>query len=165
MIKKFAIFLSIVLGVSFTSNGQLVRDTTLHKGFIRQTIIPAALLTYGLISLENKPLRQFDRYVKGAVLNDEHFSSMVDNYLRYAPIAAVYGMNAMGLKGSHRFIDRTLILGIATSFVSGAVSFAKDKVEIFYWCPRSRDFYLTILFHKLSHIFVGNEQSYPRNRF
>ncbi len=38
------------------------------------------------------------------------FRTRVDDYLIVAPVAAVYGMNAFGLKGKHNFYDRTAIL-------------------------------------------------------
>ncbi len=37
----------------------------------------------------------------------------VDDYMQYAPMVAVYGLNLCGVKGEHRFWDRTAILAIA----------------------------------------------------
>ncbi len=38
------------------------------------------------------------------------FHTHVDDYLQYAPIVAVYGLNLLGLKGVHDFANRTALL-------------------------------------------------------
>ncbi|MGC3948673.1 MAG: phosphatase PAP2 family protein [Chryseolinea sp.] len=39
-----------------------------------------------------------------------HFSNHTDNYLQFAPIAAVYGLNLAGVKGRNDFTNRTILL-------------------------------------------------------
>lgn len=37
----------------------------------------------------------------------------LDNHLQYSPMVAVYGLNAMGIKGAHELADRTGILAMS----------------------------------------------------
>ncbi len=100
-------------------------DTGSRSNLLKKAILPAALITYGLISLENKPLQQFDRYVSGSMLNKPSFSN-VDDYLRYAPIGAVYGLSAIHVKSKNSFADRTILLLISTAITSGSVTLTKQ---------------------------------------
>lgn len=76
---------------------------------MRTLIVPVSLITYGVISQANDDLREFDVGIKSVVRKDADFHSPLDNYLQYAPGLAVYGLNAVGIKGEHNFRDRTMI--------------------------------------------------------
>jgi membrane-associated phospholipid phosphatase len=51
----------------------------------------------------------------------------IDNYLRYAPAAAVYGLNAAGIHGTNNFRDRTIIYGMST-LIMGATVLSVKKI-------------------------------------
>ena len=77
---------------------------------IKSLIIPAGLITYGLIALENDGLKQVNNNTKLEIREDNPtFITKADNYLQFAPAAAVYGLNAFGIKGKNNFRDRSMI--------------------------------------------------------
>ncbi|PZR15335.1 MAG: PAP2 family protein [Flavobacterium psychrophilum] len=55
------------------------------------------------------------------------FRSHIDDYLQYAPIAAVYGLNAIGIKGKNNFGNRTAIL-IKSELLVGILTYSLKKI-------------------------------------
>lgn len=95
----------------------------LKKGMI---LIPVTMIGYGVLSLDNGELKKINREVKEELwLEKSHKQIKIDNYLQWAPAAAVYGLNAMGIKGLHNFKDRTIIYGMSMAFMSGTVFASK----------------------------------------
>ncbi|MGN8036861.1 phosphatase PAP2 family protein [Chitinophaga sp. 22321] len=88
--------------------------------------VPAAMIGYGLFALNNPTLRDLNSTTK-AELREDHpqFRTHIDNYLQYAPVAAVYILNAAGIHGKHNLRDRTIILGISAILTAGTVEGVK----------------------------------------
>lgn len=78
-------------------------------------IIPAALISYGVIARGNGSLLKLDYSTNHEV--GEHTSKRVpyDDYTQFAPAVAVYGLDFVGIEAKHNFRDRTLIM--ATSYL------------------------------------------------
>ena len=121
-------FASITCAQQVKNKAVVSAADTAKVSVFHQAIVPGTLITYGLISLNNKSLQQFDRYVQGSVLNKQSFSN-IDDYLRYAPIGAVYGLNAIGVEGKNRFVDRTILFFISTTIASAGVTLLKDGTQ------------------------------------
>lgn len=101
----------------FTQNRPSAFHTT-----VAGIAVPAAMIGYGFIALNNPTLRDLNSTTK-AELKEDHprFQSHIDNYLQYSPVAAVYILNAAGIHGKHNFRDRTIILGISAILTAGSV--------------------------------------------
>jgi hypothetical protein len=95
-----------------------------YKSFI----VPAAMVTYGVFSLQNNGLRNVDEKVQEEVYTERSskHTTPIDNILPFIPIAAVYGLNAMGIQGKNNFRDRTMILGISGLIMGGTVFAVKS---------------------------------------
>jgi membrane-associated phospholipid phosphatase len=102
-----------------------IRDTLVYKPKLKAFIIPTVFISYGLISLMgNNPIRDLDFTTKNELQEDHPlFAAHLDNYLQYAPAAAVYGLHLTGIKGKSSLIDATgtyaLSLGIMGVTVNG----------------------------------------------
>ncbi|MET0572944.1 MAG: phosphatase PAP2 family protein [Pedobacter agri] len=93
-------------------------------------IAPAILAGYGFAAVyDNGALKQLDLSTK-AELQEDHplFAAHVDDYLQFAPAAAVYVLNLSGIKGKHNFFDASMlyltsaaIMGVSTHFVKQGV--------------------------------------------
>ena len=87
----------------------------------QRLIVPAVLIGYGVIGLKNEGLKELNRSTRDEILEDRPGRTTWDNYTQYAPALMVYGFNAAGLEGWHRFKERTLIYAtsqlISTAFV------------------------------------------------
>lgn len=96
----------------------------------RQLIIPGALVTYGVLALTVKPFQQLNHSTKNEVLEDHLKGSHLDSYAMFVPAVAVYGLNALGVKGAHDLKDETFLLltsqVISTAFVVPLKHLAKE---------------------------------------
>ena len=98
-----------MLKPGFSINDALVKIHE-RKQKIKSMIIPAALITYGFVAQGSEQLKGFDVSLKNEIRETRpFFYTKIDNYLQYAPAVAVYGLNAIGIKGRNNFRDRTMI--------------------------------------------------------
>ena len=89
-----------------------------YKSFL----VPAVMVTYGFLSLENQQLKQLNQELKDEIWTEQpHKKTILDNYLQFAPAAAVYGLNAVGIHGKHNFRDLTAIYLMSNVFLNVAV--------------------------------------------
>jgi hypothetical protein len=96
----------------------------------RSLIVPAVMITYGFVALKNGTLQSFDQHIRDAVWEDNpHHPVKLDNYLQYAPAAAVYILNAAGVKGRNNLRDRTILYVIANGIMGGSVISLKKVVH------------------------------------
>jgi hypothetical protein len=81
----------------------------------KQLIIPAFFLAYGVFGLESGQIKGFNSGIREEVKEhiDEKFT--IDDFSQYLPIASLYGLSALGIKGKNSSKDKTIIL--ATSYL------------------------------------------------
>ena len=71
-------------------------------------ILPVALISYGVLSFHNQAIDKFDINVTNHISQGHGtFINHVDDFMQFAPVAAVYGLNLFNVKGKHNFADRT----------------------------------------------------------
>jgi membrane-associated phospholipid phosphatase len=108
-----------------------IRDATLSLStkhqWIRATRVPVALTALSLLSYtDNETL---DR-VEFKELRDRTiptYRHRIDNYLQYAPMAAVYGLNLAGIKGKNDFANRTALM-VKSGLLVAAMTFPLKKI-------------------------------------
>jgi hypothetical protein len=94
---------------------------------VKSLFVPGVMIAYGFTSIENKSLRNFNLEVKNEVYAENpHKKVSIDNYLQFAPAAAVYGLNAMGIKGKHNFRDRSMIYLMSNIILTSTVFGVKN---------------------------------------
>ncbi|WMI67762.1 phosphatase PAP2 family protein [Mangrovimonas sp. YM274] len=93
-------------------------------------IIPTALISYGVIGLESRSIKQLNSTTKNELT--EHIDSKltIDDFSQYAPFLSVYGLNAAGIKGKNNFKDRTVILATAYLIMGGTVNILKNTGNV-----------------------------------
>ncbi|WP_245999622.1 phosphatase PAP2 family protein [Paraflavitalea soli] len=159
MIKLFPGFLAVMLLMVFTVSAQSF-DTTgiprsslsdslrvvninspvaVKKAFpVGMLLIPATLITYGITSVGNKELKSINKEIREEIWEEQpHKLIHIDNYLQWAPAAAVYGLNALGIKGEHNLRDRTIIYGLSTAIMGTTVYATKSFSK--QWRPDESD--------------------------
>ena len=115
------------------SFGQLVDTTKVMQKYqpkISAFIIPSAFITYGIIALDENPFNTLDLDTR-AELQEDHprFAAHVDNYSQFAPAAAVFALNVVGLKGKNSLSDATFIYAISTGIMAATISSVKSGVH------------------------------------
>lgn len=94
----------------------------------KQLIIPTSLILTSTVGLITDNEDWFDHRIQQNVVNkwNTPFKSYsLDNYLLAVPALSVYGLNFVGIKGKHNFIDRSVILGFSTVTALGLVTLLK----------------------------------------
>ncbi|SKB39982.1 phosphatase PAP2 family protein [Daejeonella lutea] len=111
-----------------TKDSSLVRQKS-HAKFRAwgRILAPAVLVSYGFTSLDQGLTKQADKHIRHELLEEmPHFSTHFDDKLQYAPVAAVYALNMVGVKSRHNLVDRTAIYFISNTLMGLSVNFLKE---------------------------------------
>jgi hypothetical protein len=118
-------WIAVLILLSFNAFSQTATDSiatanqlpaaTQLKFSAKQLIIPAVLMTYGVVAIESDYLKLLNSELRDELKEhiDERFS--IDDFSQYAPMATVYLLNNIGIEGKNNLKDRSIIL--ATSYV------------------------------------------------
>lgn len=134
MRMKSVIILFLILFAATQSRAQkAVPDTTFASTGLKfktsALIAPSALILYGVIGQNNKHLQKLNYNIRDRFTEKERHTR-ADDYLQYTPMLAVYGLNALGIKGKHNFTDRTVILATAWIISGSTVQILKNTTEV-----------------------------------
>ena len=92
----------------------------------KSLVVPVILIDYGFASLKTDGLQDLNKKIAEEVTEDMGgFRTKADDYLKYAPVATVYLLNAAGIKGRHKILGRTIILGMSSILADQVVTFLK----------------------------------------
>jgi membrane-associated phospholipid phosphatase len=130
----------ILLGLFFSFNCYSQKDSLvkpiIYKELeykplnINTLIIPVAFIAYGFSTPLVRQFHNLDINTHLELKEDfPGFNFKGDDYLRYAPIAAVYGLNIAGVTSKHKFIDRTALLLISTAMMTTATDLTKGSTN------------------------------------
>jgi len=88
--------------------------------------LPAAMITYGIISLGDNGIRQIDYNVHNSIKlnNGLHF----EDYLQYAPTVAAYAMKFGKVKSTHDLLDMTILYGLSNLVAGGITQAGKFSI-------------------------------------
>lgn len=97
---------------------------------IKPLIIPAVLMTYGVIAIESDYLKLINTELRDELKEniDEKFT--IDDFSQYAPAISVYALNNLGIPGKHNLKDRSIILATSYLIMSGSVTGLKAITHI-----------------------------------
>jgi len=95
----------------------------------KHLIIPTVLIGYGAWGLKSDALIGYNTEIHNELNERTRDPITIDDFSRYAPIVAVYGLNAAGIKGKHRFKDRTVILLTSYIIMSSTVFALKGSIK------------------------------------
>lgn len=106
------------------------RKTNLLNSPYSGFIISSVLISYGIITRNNKPLQELDKSTHNEI--SEHLTKTIpiDDYTQFAPAIAVYGLDFMGIKAKHNFRDRTIIMATSHLIMSATVQTIKQTTNI-----------------------------------
>jgi membrane-associated phospholipid phosphatase len=98
------------------SNLVFSQSDTLPKIRVKPFIVPVSLAVGGLITQGS-----ISRSVQQEVLKQyPNFETKVDDYLPFAPLVAVAGLDAIGVKGRHKWSDKMALVLLAHVYAQSA---------------------------------------------
>lgn len=106
----FFLFYSTLLWSQNKASIQNIKPYERATAWRKTLIVPSLFLSAGILAAtDNDTIDKFEGQEERNEWTPK-FRAHIDDYLQYAPIAAVYGLNAFGLKGQHDFANRTALL-------------------------------------------------------
>lgn len=98
-----------------------------NKVGIKPFIIPAALVGYGFVAKGDNFINDFDKSIQRRLHADNpNPSERVDDILRYAPAAMVYGLHLAGIKGKNNLVDASGVYVLSTIIMGVSVKTTKS---------------------------------------
>lgn len=151
MMYKFSLTVLLLLGgftpsfsQTFNSTISIPKDTTAEWHTGKQIpkkqfraapfIIPVALAAYGFVAVyDHGALKRLDVSTRDELQEDHpRFAVHVDDYLQFAPAAAVYALNLSGVKGKHNLFDASMLYLTSAALMGGSTHLTK------HWVGRER---------------------------
>jgi len=81
----------------------------------KQLIIPVALIGYGIIGIGSDQLEAFNFEIREEVKENIDRKFSIDDFSQYVPVASIYALGAIGIKGKNNIRDKSII--VATSYL------------------------------------------------
>ncbi len=130
-------FLAIILMLSVFlhkakgqgANLDYIQTNKNHSFRSSQLVVPVVLIGYGLIAHSSKNLKTIDLRVKEELNENFYEEFIIDDFTQYSPSAAVYVLNACGIRGKHNFRDATVILATSTLLMASTVCWLKSAID------------------------------------
>ncbi len=97
---------------------------------VKQLIIPAVLCTYGALAIESDYLKLINTELRNELRESIDEKITIDDFSQYAPLASVYILNNVGIKGKHNLKDRSIIYASAYLMMSGSVVGLKSLTKV-----------------------------------
>lgn len=93
-----------------------------------EVIIPTALVAVGVSGMiQGTPLYKFSHNIHNEVVKHD-FSTSIDNYLQYAPLAMHLGSEYLGIRPRHNILDRALLAATAYACMTAVTNGVKYTV-------------------------------------
>ncbi|WP_309642271.1 phosphatase PAP2 family protein [Flavobacterium sp.] len=127
----FLILPTIVLAQVNIINDSIKKRTTENLKFTpKQLIIPAVLMTYGIVAIESDYLKLINTSVRDELKENIDEKITIDDFSQYFPAASVYVLNNVGIDGKHNLKDRSIILATSYLLMSGSVMSLKGLTKV-----------------------------------
>ena len=95
-----------------------------------QAVIPASLFVLGKIGEESDWCKARNVEIRDELQEHVGGKITIDDFSQYAPLAATYGLNLCGIKGTHGYGDLTIITGTAYALMGITVNALKKATKV-----------------------------------
>lgn len=105
--------------------GQFVFDE--RRFPVKPFILPFSLMVAGFIAERTDPSLDLNEYFQEEIWTENpHPNTTVDNYLQFAPAAAVFTLNVVGIKGRNNLLDESMIYLMSNIIMNTVVTITKN---------------------------------------
>ncbi len=84
-----------------------------HDLSLTEFLIPTTLVGLSALYVNTPCLVTQKECIQESLSANGDHKTHIDDYLQYAPMVSVYGLNLCGVKGKHDFLDRTILLAMS----------------------------------------------------
>ena len=105
-----------------TSGSYQLQNQIVHPQWIKASIVPAALIVAGTITLLPESHCLLSKYKIQEGMNNlfPNVNTPIDNYLQFVPLVAIFGLKAAGVKSRSDFVNQIAITAKA-EFLMGVI--------------------------------------------
>lgn len=122
------IFLLVIIShYSFSQDSTAV---SYKHPLFRKVITPASLFALGLLTIDEDEFISRTHILEERNENVAFFNQHIDDYLQYTPAAAVFGLNALGIKGKNAIVEQSILLVKSELLMSAIVYTLKQTTNI-----------------------------------
>jgi membrane-associated phospholipid phosphatase len=126
-LKKTILIIALSFQFILPSIGQNHdHDSTFRKAPLTHYIAPLVLIGGGLV-LNNQTIK--NKQITFHNENFKDFHSTLDDYIQFAPHAAVFGLDWIGVKSKHGFTDKVGLMFVGGVITLGVVTVLKDATH------------------------------------
>lgn len=100
-----------------------------HRFRLRDALIPAGIVAVCTYAAKNTWLTNRRWDFQNIFSNKGHHKTEIDNYLQYAPAAAVMALNWCGVKGKHGWVDRTILMAMSWATMGIIINSLKYTIK------------------------------------
>jgi membrane-associated phospholipid phosphatase len=105
--------------------GQFVFDE--RKFPVKPFILPFSLIVAGFIAERTDPSLDLNEFFQEEIWTENpHSTTTIDNYLQFAPAAAVFTLNVVGIKGRNNLLDESMIYLMSNIIMNTVVTITKN---------------------------------------
>lgn len=97
---------------------------------LKHTLLPLAMVSYGFIGTYDPSLKEVNLQTKEAIWGNGHDKFHGDDFMQYAPGAAVFGLSAFGYEGKNKLIDQLFLLAGSYAIMGATVNTLKYSTKI-----------------------------------
>lgn len=105
----------------------LVLQSKAQPGFLRQAVVPTALITAGVLLSGGAFEKSMNKNVRNAVGNNFH--TKIDDYTRYVPVAQMYIADIAGVKSKNHWFIQTRNLAVSLIITDFVTNTLKDNIN------------------------------------
>lgn len=109
------------------------KNSNIFNSSYSKFIIPTGLISFGVLSRSNKSFLRLDQSTHNEISEHLKVSIPIDDYSQFAPIVAVYGLDIVGIKAKHNFVDRTIVSASSYIIMGAMVQTLKSTTNV--WRP------------------------------
>ncbi|GHT52936.1 phospholipid phosphatase [Bacteroidia bacterium] len=89
--------------------------------------IPAAMITYGIISIESDALKKLDYNIRNELVENNYlWRNSWDDYFQFSPAALAFGMKLGGMESKHQLPDMCILYALSNALELGVVVTTKQ---------------------------------------
>ena len=128
--KNLNIFLLVIFFIVNINTKAQTPDTAKNKITVKKYILPATLITSGIIINNSQFEQNLKINLRNYVGNDFEFK--IDNYIQFAPIAEMYIADMFKIKAKNHWFDQTkylLISNLITSGITHGIKYIINKTR------------------------------------
>ncbi|MBA3898790.1 MAG: phosphatase PAP2 family protein, partial [Bacteroidetes bacterium] len=120
------------------TDSTIVEPPSFKESSLKQFVLPTALIGTGLLTIGDRPYFSSQDTYNYLQKRWPNAHTRADDITFIVPVVTVYGLNALGIKGKHGFLERTLLFALSATLANSISLSLKHNVN--YLRPDGSEF-------------------------